>query len=483
MFPSGFKVADGGLRGPEWAGSSGGGGRGDGREKGSLGLQSPAPSRAASGRAGVRGPAPDGCPWRLEGCGRASPPPTSRMSIPSQRRTWRSFPRLWVFLPGRPLTHRPCAASSTVFTPKGAWGPVPVGIASGEPWSVREPRVLLPQSSPPAPAPPRSHLPDTSAPLPSHLTDGGTRGRPAGQRAGLTARPRAGGGDGVPRGGPCSARSSRRCGFDSRSRSHFSPSRVMSRGSSQSWWGRAARPGPATQLRRAGGTTRGVGDPSYARPSLSRPAAPSSGTVGGTAHGQQYGLEGGAALLGGRDGGRVGCPRCHGDAAPPRGLGRELAAPSGCALRLRSDQAPGTRRWSCAQPGPHSLRVPAHSGTSEARVFDPNKRLRVGGVGSAVTVPSGRRAEGRQYPVSGRHVGRRAAREEGRRRAREGAGEKTSNSPPGREEPAHRTQSPLGPPPPPPGSLSPSWERGAHPPSSPGMRREPIQPRPGGRVH
>ena len=82
------------------------------------------------------------------------------------------------------------------------------------------------------------------------------------------AHGRAGGGDGVPRGGPCSARSSRRCGFDSRSRSHFSPSRVMSRGSSQSWWGRAARPGPATQLRRSGGTTRGVGDPSYARPSL-----------------------------------------------------------------------------------------------------------------------------------------------------------------------------------------------------------------------
>lgn len=107
----------------------------------------------------------------------------------------------------------------------------------------------------------------------------------------------------MPRGGPCSARSSRRCGFDSRSRSHFSPSRVMSRGSSQSWWGRAARPGPATQLRRAGGTTRGVGDPSYARPSLEPADSSPLGHCGGTAHGWQYGLAGGAALPGGWGGG------------------------------------------------------------------------------------------------------------------------------------------------------------------------------------
>ena len=45
---------------------------------------------------------------------------------------------------------------------------------------------------PPAPAPPRSHLPDTSAPVPSHLTDGRTSGRPVGQRAGRTAGPGAG---------------------------------------------------------------------------------------------------------------------------------------------------------------------------------------------------------------------------------------------------------------------------------------------------
>lgn len=157
----------------------------------------------------------------------------------------------------------------------------------------------------------------------------------------------------------------------------------------------------------------------------------------------------------------MGCPRCHGDAAPPRGLGRELAAPSGSALRLRSDQAPGTWRWSRAPPGPPSLPGPAHSGTSEERVFDPNKRLRVGGVGSAVTVPSGQRAEGRQLPASGPLVGRRAVREEGRRR---GLGrswrEKTGNSPPGREEPAHRTQHLPGPRPPPPGSRLPNFRPG-----------------------
>lgn len=46
----------------------------------------------------------------------------------------------------------------------------------------------------------------------------------------------------------------------------------------------------------------------------------------------------------------MGCPRCHGDAAPPRGLGRELADPSGCAPRLRSDQVP--RAGGCLAPRP-----------------------------------------------------------------------------------------------------------------------------------
>lgn len=73
--------------------------------------------------------------------------------------------------------------------------------------------------------------------LPAPLAPDRRRDRRVAPRAsGWGRRPGrgAGGGDGVPRGGPYSARSSGRCGSDSRSRSHFSPSRVMSRGSSQS---------------------------------------------------------------------------------------------------------------------------------------------------------------------------------------------------------------------------------------------------------
>ena len=74
----------------------------------------------------------------------------------------------------------------------------------------------------------------------------------------------------------------------------------MSRGSSQSWRGRAARPGPATQRGRAGGTTPGVRDPYYARPSLEPAGGSPLGHCGewGTACGPQRGLAGGAALPG-----------------------------------------------------------------------------------------------------------------------------------------------------------------------------------------
>lgn len=242
-------------------------GLGVGRRAGKRLLRAPEPPELPVGGLECGVPPPTAAPGALRAVGgHPSPDLLNVHSFPEAH--LEKLPRLRIFFPAGPLTLGLCAAPSTALVPKSTWGPVPVGPVSGEPQRVREPHVLLPQPSPPAPAPPRSHLPDTSAPVPSHLTDGGTSGRPAGQRAGRAAGPRAGGGDGVPRGGPCSARSSRRCGFDSRSRSHFSPSRVMSRGSSQSWWGRAARPGPATQLRRAGGTTRGVGDPSYARPSL-----------------------------------------------------------------------------------------------------------------------------------------------------------------------------------------------------------------------
>lgn len=75
----------------------------------------------------------------------------------------------------------------------------------------------------------------------------------------------------------------------------------------------------------------------------------------------------------------MGCPRCHGDAAPPRGLGRELADPSGCAPRLRSDREP--RAGGCLAPRPDLTRyIAQRSWTVEAGVFDPNRRLYVGGV-------------------------------------------------------------------------------------------------------
>ena len=188
----------------------------------------------------------------------------------------------------------------------------------------------------------------------------------------------------------------------------------MSRGSSQSWWGRAARPGPATQRGRAGATTPGVGDPSYARPSLEPAGSSPLGHYGGTNHGHQCCLAGGAALPGGWRWGGVSA-LSWGRGAPSR-AGKGAGSPVWLRSRLRSDQAPGTGRWSRAPPGPHSLYCPARSWTTEARVFDPNRRLWVAGVGSAAPVPSGQRAEGRQFRASRLRIGYRAATEEGRRR-------------------------------------------------------------------
>lgn len=79
-------------------------------------------------------------------------------------------------------------------------------------------------------------------------------------------------------------------------------------------------------------------------------------------------------------------------------------------------------------------------------------------VGSALPPQFRRgRAEGRQFPTSGLLAGPGTAKEEGRRR---GLGrswrEKIGDRPPGREEPAHRTQPLL----PPPGSLVPHSRTG-----------------------
>lgn len=189
----------------------------------------------------------------------------------------------------------------------------------------------------------------------------------------------------------------------------------MSRGSSQSWRGRAARPGPATQRGRAGGTSPASGTPATRAPPWSRPEALHSGTVGGTARGSQRGLAGGAALPGAWVGwGGVGCPRCHGDAAPPRGLGRELAAPSGCAPAPALTKPRGRGGGLVPHPGlsPHTARLAAGPPGRECLTLTGSYGW-VGGVGS---LPSGfrrGRTEGRQFRASRRSIGRRAAREEG----------------------------------------------------------------------
>lgn len=150
VFPSGFKVADGGLHGPEWAGSTGDGGRGDRREKGSLGLQSLEPSRAAGGRAGVRGPAPDGCPWRLEGCGRAPLPRPPECPFLPRGAPGEASETPGLSSSGAPHPRALCSSQHRVF-PQGALGPVPVGPASGEPQRVRSSTSFSPNRVPPPP--------------------------------------------------------------------------------------------------------------------------------------------------------------------------------------------------------------------------------------------------------------------------------------------------------------------------------------------
>lgn len=183
----------------------------------------------------------------------------------------------------------------------------------------------------------------------------------------------------------------------------------------------------------------------------------------------------------------MGCPRCHGDAAPPRGLGRELAVPSGCALRLRSDRAPGPGGGVAPRPGRTLRRVPLTRGPRRRERLTPTRGH--GRVGWARPLRSrrGREPSAGSLQPQGRQSGRRAAGEEGRRRGRGRSWrEEAGNSPPAREEPAHRTQPWPGPPPPPPGSPLPAPAlqagRGCASSLQPRWDAPPIQPRPRGRV-
>lgn len=163
----------------------------------------------------------------------------------------------------------------------------------------------------------------------------------------------------------------------------------MSRGSSQSWRGRAARPGPATQRGRAGGTTPGVRDPRYARPSLepaggsplghcgeAPPAVPSAawrGALPSREPGGGVGWGGVSALSWGRG-------------APSR-AGEGAGSPVWLRSRPRSDQAPGTGRGSRARPdvSPHTARLAARPRERECLTLTGGYGW-VGGVGSR---PSG----------------------------------------------------------------------------------------------
>lgn len=108
------------------------------------------------------------------------------------------------------------------------------------------------------------------------------------------------------------------------------PSRVMSRGGSQSWWGRAARPGPATQRGRAGGTAGASGTPATRAPHWSRPAAPHSGTVGTPP---------------------TPTVRLRWGLGPPRGWGGGVSALSwGCGAPSRAGERAGSPVWLRSPP-------------------------------------------------------------------------------------------------------------------------------------
>lgn len=200
-------------------------------------------------------------------------------------------------------------------------------------------RPSLPTESP-APALPRSHLPDTSAQFPSHLTDGWTGRWPRGPAGGAGGR------------------------AAGRGRGRGAEGRPLLRPQLPALWLRLAltlalfpeprdvtgkQPilvGPRRPPRAGHPTgTRGGHHPGRRGPQLRAPL-PGAGRQLSTRalwghRPRSPVLFSGGRCPPGRLGGGVGCPRCHGDAAPPRGLGRELAAPSGCVPISALTKPPG----------------------------------------------------------------------------------------------------------------------------------------------
>lgn len=190
-FPSGLKVVDGGLQGPEWAGSAGAKGwrereGGETAGKGLFGAPAPGALQSRQWEGWSTGSHPRRlslAPWGL--WAGTPPPPTSWMPTPSHGRT-RAHLEKPLRAPGLASSWVPqprlTAAPGTALPPGGVWRPVPVEPTSGEPQSVPGTCFLLFPASPP---PPRRRGATYPPPLPSsphaRQTAGRTRG-PAGQR-------------------------------------------------------------------------------------------------------------------------------------------------------------------------------------------------------------------------------------------------------------------------------------------------------------
>lgn len=192
------------------------------------------------------------------------------------------------------------------------------------------------------------------------------------------------------RGGPCFACSSWRCGSDSRSRSHkifLEPRDVTGKQPIVVGTHRPLGAGHPAATR--GGSPPGASDTLDACAPPGNSSATRGSSIVGTAHSLQGGLASGAALRG--RGVRGGCPRCHGDKAPPRGLGRNKAAKSGYVPRLRPNHTPRTLKCFRASPWLQPLHCPACGLTAVLRVRS-LQQVVCGGADSANIVLSGRRA-------------------------------------------------------------------------------------------
>ncbi|XP_066216150.1 uncharacterized protein [Saccopteryx leptura] len=274
-----------------------------------------------------------------------------------------------------------------------------------EPQKGQEPRVLLPQPSPPPPRRRGSHLPDTSAPLPSHLTDGGAGGRPRGPAGGAggraAGRGRGRGAEGRPLLRPQLPALWLRLAL---TLALFPEPRDVT-GKQPILVGPCRPPGAGHPTTTRGGRHPGVGDPRYARPSLEPTGSFSLGHCAWITHGRKCCLAGGST----------------GDCLAP------------------------------SADFTHSLRGSALSGPAEARGFDPNRGYDWVGSARLARLRRGR-AEGWPCPASGPPTARRPPSSQ-RRGAPSGLGrsrEERPRSARDRSPPVARS-----PPPPRPGSLPP----------------------------